>query len=85
MLNLTVDMFGHSVNLLEVGGRVQGLEYLLDTYFGPSSEDSGKEGGYGPTDVIKTEKLARTKSRVSSMPDSSKYFNSLSLFLCVSE
>ena len=64
MMNLTVDMFGHSVNLLEVGGRVQGLEYLLDTYFGPSSEDSGKEGGYGRTDLVKTEKLARTKKTV---------------------
>ena len=67
MMNLTVDMFGHSVNLLEVGGRVQGLEYLLETYFGPRSEDSGKEGGYGRTDVVKKEKLARTKSRVSSV------------------
>eukprot|EP00916_Digyalum_oweni_P007506 GHVL01012678.1.p1 GENE.GHVL01012678.1~~GHVL01012678.1.p1 ORF type:complete len:223 (+),score=7.67 GHVL01012678.1:243-911(+) len=64
MLNLTVDMFGHSVNLLEVGGRVQGLEYLLDTYWGPSSEDSSKEGGYGRSDVVKNEKLARTKKRV---------------------
>ena len=26
MVNLTVDLFGHSVNLVEFGGRVQGLE-----------------------------------------------------------
>lgn len=35
MLNLTVDVFGQSVNLLEVGGRVQGLEDLLERVFGP--------------------------------------------------
>jgi len=34
--NLTVDLFGHSVNLLEFGGRVEGLEYLLESYFGPN-------------------------------------------------
>jgi len=35
MLNLTVDVFGQSVNLLEVGGRVQGVEDLLERVFGP--------------------------------------------------
>ncbi|WAR23117.1 APLP-like protein [Mya arenaria] len=34
-LNLTVNMFGESMNLLEVGGRVEGLETLLESYFGP--------------------------------------------------
>jgi len=37
MLNLTVDVFGQSVNLLEVGGRVQGLEDFLENVFGPES------------------------------------------------
>jgi hypothetical protein len=27
MTNLTIDLFGHSVNLFEIGGRVEGLEY----------------------------------------------------------
>ncbi|XP_021356772.1 uncharacterized protein LOC110452518 [Mizuhopecten yessoensis] len=36
MANLTVDLFGHSYNLLEVGGRAEGLEHLLEAYFGPS-------------------------------------------------
>lgn len=36
MANLTVDLFGHSVNLFEVGGRVEGLEYFLESYFGPN-------------------------------------------------
>jgi len=35
MLNLTVDIFGQSVNLLEVGGRIQGLDDLLEKVFGP--------------------------------------------------
>jgi len=37
MINLTVDVFGQSVNLLEIGGRVQGLEDLLQKVFGPES------------------------------------------------
>jgi len=37
MLNLTVDVFGQSVNLLEVGGRVQGFEDILEKLFGPES------------------------------------------------
>jgi len=43
MLNLTVDVFGQSVNLLEVGGRVQGLEDLLETVFGPESNVLNRE------------------------------------------
>ena len=35
MLNLTVDLFGSSINLLEVGGRIEGMEHLLERYFGP--------------------------------------------------
>ncbi|XP_050403910.2 uncharacterized protein LOC126819756 [Patella vulgata] len=34
-LNLTVDLFGNSVNLMDMGGRIEGLEYLLETYLGP--------------------------------------------------
>lgn len=39
MVNLTVDMFGQSINLLEVGGRVQGIEDLLERLFGPGSKE----------------------------------------------
>ena len=28
--NLTVEILGHSLNLLEVGGRLEGLEYLIE-------------------------------------------------------
>lgn len=33
--NVTFDLFGQSVNLFELGGRVEGLEYFLESYFGP--------------------------------------------------
>ena len=36
MVNLTVDLFGHSVNLFELGGRVEGLEYFMESFFGPN-------------------------------------------------
>lgn len=36
MTNITFDFFGHSVNLLEIGGRIEGLEYFLESYFGPN-------------------------------------------------
>ncbi|OQR71154.1 hypothetical protein BIW11_11172 [Tropilaelaps mercedesae] len=35
VLNLTVDVFSHSVNLLELGGRVEGLEQILEQLMGP--------------------------------------------------
>jgi len=43
MLNLTADVFGMSVNLLEVGGRVQGLEDFLEKMFGPESNVINRE------------------------------------------
>ncbi|XP_076472801.1 uncharacterized protein LOC143302134 isoform X1 [Babylonia areolata] len=33
--NLTVDLFGRSLNLLDVGLRLEGLEYLMETLLGP--------------------------------------------------
>ncbi|XP_067677413.1 uncharacterized protein [Haliotis asinina] len=32
MVNMTVDLFGSSLNLLEVGGRAEGVEYLIEKY-----------------------------------------------------
>lgn len=34
MVNLIVDLFGKLVNILEIGGWVEGLEYFLEFYFG---------------------------------------------------
>ncbi|XP_059475587.1 uncharacterized protein LOC132196753 [Neocloeon triangulifer] len=33
MLNLTVDIFGESINLLEIGGRAQGFEPMIERLF----------------------------------------------------
>ena len=33
MLNLTVDLFGDSINLVEIGGRVEGLEHHIEGLF----------------------------------------------------
>jgi hypothetical protein len=30
-----MNLFGESMNLFEIGGRVEGLESLLESYFGP--------------------------------------------------
>uniref|UniRef100_A0A1C9ZV19 Apolipophorin long isoform n=1 Tax=Uroteuthis edulis TaxID=55720 RepID=A0A1C9ZV19_9MOLL len=35
-LNLTIDLFGHAINFLEFGGRVQGTETILENFFGAS-------------------------------------------------
>jgi hypothetical protein len=42
MLNVTVEMFGNSINLVEVGGRVQGLERIVEKFFGPDGYFSKK-------------------------------------------
>ncbi|OWF55153.1 Apolipophorin [Mizuhopecten yessoensis] len=38
--NLTVDLFGRSVNLLDIGGRFEGLDTFLESYFGPNGHFS---------------------------------------------
>eukprot|EP00106_Octopus_bimaculoides_P004762 XP_014772204.1 PREDICTED: uncharacterized protein LOC106870588 [Octopus bimaculoides] len=43
-VNLTLDIFGQAVNLLELGGRIEGLEYFLESYFGPSGHLKSKSG-----------------------------------------
>ncbi|KAK4871887.1 hypothetical protein RN001_016011 [Aquatica leii] len=34
-LNLTVDLFGESINILELNGRIEGFEHYLESIFGP--------------------------------------------------
>lgn len=42
MLNVTMEMFGNSINLVEFGGRVQGLEKIVEKFFGPNGYFSKK-------------------------------------------
>ena len=56
-------MFGESMNLFELGGRVEGLEHLLETYFGPSGyfKNSDKSSdSFTPSDP-KPAKLSSNK------------------------
>lgn len=41
-MNLTVDLFGESINLFELDTRVEGLEHYLETLFGPNRTFSAK-------------------------------------------
>lgn len=38
MVNLTAELFGQSINFFELGGRLQGMEELLERFFGPGGE-----------------------------------------------
>jgi hypothetical protein len=69
MVNLTVDLFGNAINLFEVGGRIEGLEYFIESYFGPNGYFSDKDvkETFEETaiDVVKADKVNRITKRVS--------------------
>lgn len=44
MVNLTVELFGQSVNLFELGGRIEGFEAYIEKFFGPN--------GYYPEETL---------------------------------
>ncbi|XP_076066634.1 uncharacterized protein LOC143040000 [Oratosquilla oratoria] len=44
MLNLTMDLFGESINFFEIGGRFEGLEDYVERFFGPN--------GYYPEETV---------------------------------
>ena len=35
MVNLTINLFGQSLNLFEVGARAEGFEHMIEDFFGP--------------------------------------------------
>lgn len=53
-LNLTIDLFGESLNLVEMGARVEGFETLVESFFGP-------DGVYPDDTVRKTLESMRSK------------------------
>nr|CAD7398658.1 unnamed protein product [Timema cristinae] len=42
MMNLTVDLFGESINIFEVSGRVEGFENYIESIFGPMGPFNAK-------------------------------------------
>lgn len=42
-LNLTADLFGESVNFLELNARAEGFEYLVESIFGPTGPLNSKK------------------------------------------
>lgn len=67
MANLTVDLFGKSVNILEIGGRVEGLEYFLESYFGPNGYFTESDVKKATTQVVKgidAKKMKKIDSQV---------------------
>ncbi len=63
-LDLTVDMFGSSVDLLEIGGRVEGADYLLEKYL--SDKDVNDVVRRQKRDVIPQSNLDNLDASVSS-------------------
>ncbi|CAH1772638.1 unnamed protein product [Owenia fusiformis] len=67
MLNLTVDMFGQSVNLFEVGARAEGIQHFLEQMFGPEGYLSNKIPDIGPRrnkrDAIRPQKINKVEDR----------------------
>lgn len=41
--NITVNLFGNSINLLDFGGRMEGIEYLITQLMGPMKELERKD------------------------------------------
>ncbi|KAL5015760.1 hypothetical protein ScPMuIL_005349 [Solemya velum] len=77
MANLTIDIFGNSLNLLEVGGRMEGLEYLLESYFGPSgyfsdSKDTGENPEPPSHSKISGQKMNRINNMFGALKDKLK-------------
>ena len=71
MMNLTFDLFGHSVNLFEIGVRAEGLEYFMESFFGPNGYFRNPEAADSNTkDIvpknIRADKLKKIDKRVGS-------------------
>ncbi|GLH12109.1 Apolipophorins, partial [Gryllus bimaculatus] len=59
MLNLTVDLFGESINVFEVSGRLEGFEHYLESIFGPRGPLSSRKVNDKLEDALKRVRLAR--------------------------
>lgn len=67
MVNLTVDVLGHSVNLLEAGARTQGMERLIMNYFASDKIPDKKaksENFNNPSRCVKKTKMNSMNEKV---------------------
>ncbi|XP_052833276.1 uncharacterized protein LOC106873345 isoform X2 [Octopus bimaculoides] len=62
-LNITVHLFGRAVNFLEVGGRAQAVDQILENFFGPMGFFSDPL-----TSTTKTIKLSEDQKNMKSKP-----------------
>ena len=68
MVNLTVNLFGRSTTLFELGGRAQGLEYFMESMLGPNGYFSDNVPAASPDRALTSfNKLGRINKRVSSV------------------
>lgn len=74
-LNLTVDLFGESLNLLDLGARAEGFEGLLEDLLGPGASSSRKARDVGEVDSGVSELKAgfETRRKIGGGPRGSLY------------
>ncbi|KAL3871442.1 hypothetical protein ACJMK2_039441 [Sinanodonta woodiana] len=74
MVNLTVDLFGNTFNLLQLGGRLEGLEYFIESYFGPDGYFGENQQAAESTAVrsIRPDKISKIDRRLKSNLDQLK-------------
>ncbi|KRX40698.1 Vitellogenin, partial [Trichinella murrelli] len=65
-LNFTIHMYGQSMNLLEIGGRADGLDLFVEDLFGPNGYFSNPEGYYfmGNKEVYKNPSIRKLHDHV---------------------
>lgn len=61
--NLTLDLFGETVNVGELEARIEGLEHMVESYFGPS----------GPFSATQVQKGLNNLGRIIRSPDQDDY------------
>ena len=64
-VNLTVDMFGHSFNLMEFGGRVEGIDSILEEIF--ASDKDNNVPGRGKRETVSDNAISVLDNMVSNV------------------
>uniref|UniRef100_A0A6P7GJY7 Uncharacterized protein LOC114337760 n=1 Tax=Diabrotica virgifera virgifera TaxID=50390 RepID=A0A6P7GJY7_DIAVI len=67
MLNLTVDLFGESFNVLEIYSRVDGFEHYLESFFGPKGPSQGLKDNI--MDTLRFKRDAKNNTDIKAQAD----------------